>query len=532
MPIYPGITVPEVLFRVTFTYNLPPGLVVATPSEFTGSCGGGTISAQAGGTVIALSGAILQPRTPCTFSINVFARGEGLQNNTVTVSDTPSGIAGNTASASLHAGNLLSKAFGAQFININGVTSLTITLTNITATLLTGMAFSDGLPVGLAAMADKSLINACGGTLRVDATALISVAGVNLAPGASCVVSMNVVGKSPGVKNKQTSAVSTVQGVVGAPAMASIAVSPNTEPVLAPTLGQKFGAAGILINGQTTLTFTLANPNPFYPLTGIAFTDILPPGLIVASPNALASDCGGPISAPSGSTALLTNATSVVTATESGPGLQAVATIFVVNALDPVRPPLLTQAFGSEFVNLDASTSLTFTLRNPNALTLLNGIGFSEPLPAGLTIATPSGLTTDCGGVAVAPAGTETISLASVSLAPFGVCTLALRVKGVSGGAQTSTTSEVTSLEGGSGPAAVAAIMVRTIIDSDAVQVGYASSLPGGDSVINLTNTGTLTLPGNVETSGNICVNIYTFDTDEELMTCCSCLGLVRGICG
>ena len=47
-------------------------------------------------------------------------------------------------------------------------------------------------------------------------------------------------------------------------------------------------------------------------------------------------------------------------------------------------------------------------------------------------------------------------------------------------------------------------------------QVGYAANLNLGNSVINLTNTGF--------TGGNLCVNAYAFDTQEEQISCCSCL--------
>jgi hypothetical protein len=64
----------------------------------------------------------------------------------------------------------------------------------------------------------------------------------------------------------------------------------------------------------------------------------------------------------------------------------------------------------------------------------------------------------------------------------------------------------------------------------DAFQVRYASNLPIGDSVVNLTNTGTLTLPTGLTTTGNICVNVYTFDASEELISCCSCLVTPNGL--
>jgi hypothetical protein len=72
---------------------------------------------------------------------------------------------------------------------------------------------------------------------------------------------------------------------------------------------------------------------------------------------------------------------------------------------------------------------------------------------------------------------------------------------------------------------------VVPIIDPEsAFQVRYASNLNIGDSVINLTNTGTLTLPSGLTTTGNLCVNVYTFDANEELISCCSCLVTPNGL--
>jgi hypothetical protein len=57
----------------------------------------------------------------------------------------------------------------------------------------------------------------------------------------------------------------------------------------------------------------------------------------------------------------------------------------------------------------------------------------------------------------------------------------------------------------------------------DSYQMGYATYLKNGDSTLILSNSGASNLGGGPG-SGNLCVNIYVFDTSEEMNECCSCL--------
>ena len=110
---------------------------------------------------------------------------------------------------------------------------------------------------------------------------------------------------------------------------------------------------------------------------------------------------------------------------------------------------------------MNRTTTLTFTLTNPDPATALTGVGFTDTLPAGLVVDTPNGLTGTCGGGTIsATAGGTAISLAGATLAAGGSCVFAIDVLAVATGFQVNTTGAVTSANGGVGNAGSASIAV------------------------------------------------------------------------
>jgi hypothetical protein len=68
--------------------------------------------------------------------------------------------------------------------------------------------------------------------------------------------------------------------------------------------------AAIPLNGGGNLTFSISNSNATVALTGVAFTDALPPQLLVATPNGAVDNCGGTLTATPGTGSItLTGAT-------------------------------------------------------------------------------------------------------------------------------------------------------------------------------------------------------------------------------
>jgi fimbrial isopeptide formation D2 family protein len=264
--------------------------------------------------------------------------------------------------------------------------------------------------------------------------------------------------------------------------VATVSTASFGQPAPLPlTIAKAFGAAIIPPGGITSLTFTVSATNA---LANVSFTDTLPPGMVVATPNGLSTTCGsGTITAVAGSgTISLTGLTfgaagsctitANVTATSAatynnavlvsdvnaGPGNTATATIVVA------LPPTIAKAFADPDLQLlgpGNTTTLTFTITNPNPGPALTGIAFVDTLPSGLVVSSPSNLTANCGGVTIATS--NSITLSGGALAAGASCTISVNVTAAQIGVQINTTSTVTAAGGFVGNAATAVTTVNDL---------------------------------------------------------------------
>src|SRR5262249_3423979 len=465
---------------VGFSDTLPAGLVVSTPNGLSGSCGGGTITATQNTNVISLSGATLPATSSCTFSANLTGTAQGSRNNTTVNVTSTEGGTGGTASASINveAPPSIAKVFNPSTISLNATTSLTFTITNPGAnpSALTGVAFSDTLPTGLTVANASATV--CGGTLTLTAPTGIDLTGATINPNSQDQFSITVTGAVAGQYTNTTGNVTSTNGGTGNTASANLTVGTP------PSITKAFGAASILVGASTSLTFNITNPNTTLALTGMAFTDNLPAGLVVATPSGLSNACGGTVTATAGSGSISlsggtlaasasctislnvtgaqagvqNNTTGPISSTESGAGATSnTASITVIG------PPNIAKAFGAASINLNATTTMTFTITNPNATVTLTGLAFGDTLPGGLVVATPNGLTGSCGAGTITTgtvSGFSVVNLSGGTIAAGGSCTFAVNVVGQTGGHKVNTTGTVTSANAGNGNQATASIDV------------------------------------------------------------------------
>src|SRR5262249_41551211 len=122
----------------------------------------------------------------------------------------------------------------------------------------------------------------------------ISVANGNLPASGTCNISVDVVATATGVLTNTTGNVTSTNGGTGGTASATLTV------IAPPSIAKSFAASVIIVGGDTTLTFTITNPNTTTALTGVAVSDTLPAGLVVAATPNVANTCTGLVIATAG----------------------------------------------------------------------------------------------------------------------------------------------------------------------------------------------------------------------------------------
>jgi hypothetical protein len=121
-----------------------------------------------------------------------------------------------------------------------------------------------------------------------------------------------------------------------------------------------------------------------------------------------------------------------------------------------VVAPTLAKAFGASQVGVGLSTTLAFTVNNPNSSTPLVNVNFNDVLPSGLVVASPNGLGGTCvstqGASIIANPGNGSVSLASLNLAATASCSFSVNVTATSRGNKVNTTGNISaSFDAGGG---------------------------------------------------------------------------------
>jgi uncharacterized repeat protein (TIGR01451 family) len=461
------------------TDMLPAGLNTVPATVLT-NCSPGTPSQT--GDSVSLSGATIPQGGSCTLTVQVTSAATGVYTNTIdpgALTTSNSGPNTNTATATLTVANppTLSKAFAPNPILPNGTSTLTITLTNPNSNvpLTLSSPLTDTLPANVTTDGGTAATSCSGGTPS-QMTGSVTLTGGTIPTSGSCTLTVNVTSATAGghLNTIAAGALATNGGTNADPATATLVVG---NP---PAVTKTFSPDKIKTGATTAMTIAITNNNPTDPFNNVSFTDTLPAGLTV--PDAAATtQCGtgtltvasNVITLTGGTINANTTCTLTFTATGATPGVKTNSvTVNTANfgsgtgsgTVTVYDVPTLSKGFSPMSVPFGGTSTLSFTLTNPNSFTggELSGLSFSDTLPAGVTVGTSS--TSACGGTLTTTAP-NLIAFSGGTLGtanPANTCTLNVTVTGTQLGMHTNTVTSLTATETGANPVSAMATLTVT----------------------------------------------------------------------
>ena len=513
-----GVTITDVL-PAGFTYA-STGAITFTGSPASAARIGGTNPAV-GATNPAWTGFTVPGggSVTLTFTANIAAGTlNGTYFNSTNVIPAESGAIVNNfgpgAPVTLAAASL-TKIFGAvnpASTQVGVAIPLTFTVTKLAGGALSGVAFTDNLPAGLT-VSGVPATPQCGGTVS-GAGATITVTGASLAAAATtCTITVNVISATSGTYTNNSSNISATSPVTlittGANATLNVSNAALTKTFLTPTIG---------VNGTSVLRFTLTNATAGAAHSGLGFTDTLPANVSVVAGFTVSQCNGGTVSSSgaqnislSGASLAAGSTTCNVDVTVRGTvpgtyvnnstnisGLTGGLTALAVNATLQVRGTVLEKNFSAANIGGGGTSILTFVLTSGAGNPAQTALGFTETLPANVTLsAVPA--TPQCGGSVTGAIGGSTITFSAGTLAlGTSACTISATVTSNVVGTYVNDSSRITGASSGMDTTGVNATLTVTNV---VLSKQFATSPVNANSSVALTFTFT-NRPGNPAQSG------------------------------
>lgn len=462
---------------LAFTDVMPSGMTIASPSNASTTCTGGTLTAVAGTDTISLSGASVAAGVSCSVQADVTASVSGSLVNTtgdLTSSLGNSGTASDTLVVDPPPPPEFSKSFAPGTVDYGDNSTLTLTINNSQSLVqASSLSFTDTMPSGMTVASPSNASTTCtGGTLTaVSGSGTVSLSGSSVAAGASCTVQVDV---TAGVSGSLANITSDLTSSLGNSGTASDTLEVNAPPP--PVFAKTFAPDTINFGGTSTLTFSIDNTASPAQATALAFTDVMPSGMAVASPANASTTCtGGTLTASSGSGTISLSGAAVATASSCVVQVDVTANASgsLVNlsgdltsswgnsgtATDtlevlPPPPPDFSKAFDPGIIDFGGISTLTFTIDNSASAAQASSLSFIDSMPAGMTVASPSNVVSTCaGGTVSAASGSGTVSLGGAAVSANASCTISVDVIASEAGALLNMTGDLTSSLGNSGTA-------------------------------------------------------------------------------
>lgn len=372
-----------------------------------------------------------------------------------------------------HAQPSFSKSFSPNTIGPGSVSTLTFTIDNTDEVLpVVDLAFTDTLPAGVTIATLENATTTCtsGIVTAPNGGGMISFSNGGLAPGTSCIVTVDVTSSTPGTHMNVSGDLTSSAGNSGT-AAADLVVSTGR-----PGFTKSFAPNPIVVGTTSVLTFTIDNTANASLALNLAFTDNLPTGLVVANPANASTSCNNPfpstltatpgassITLSSGSVPATSTCTVTVEVTASIAGVLGNTTESLTSHLGSsgkaaatlvVNRDFLVKNFVDDPAPPGGTVTLEFTLTNFDRTNQATNISFTDDLDAALSglVAVGLPLANPCGAGSQLT-GTNLLTLTGGNLPAEGFCTFQVTLQvpaGAAAGTYTNSTSSVTATVGGS----------------------------------------------------------------------------------
>ncbi len=454
-----------------FSDTMPTEIGVATPSNATTTCTGGTLTAASGTSDITYTGGTVSAMASCTVTVDVTSTTAGSHVNLTGDLTSSLGTSGTaTDTLTVNPPPTFAKVFSPNPILVGAVTTLTFTIDNSTSTVdATSVDFTDNLPAAVVVATPANTTNTCtGGTLTAaSATSVVSYTGGTVSALSSCTITVDVTSSTPGSHVNLTGDLTSSLGNSGTAADTLVVNS-------APGFTKVFAPNPSLVGTASTLTFTIDNTANTVDAASLDFTDNLPAGLVVFTPSSAATTCtGGTLTAAAGSSVItytggtapaMSTCTITVDVTSAMVGSYVNLTGDLTSSLgnsgtatDTLvvnMAPSFMKVFAPNPIGAGGVTTLTFTIDNSTSTLDATAVDFTDTFPAGLVVATPSGAATTCiGGTLTASAGSGSVTYTGGTVTAMTMCTISVDVTAAAAGDFVNTTGDLTSSLGNSGSA-------------------------------------------------------------------------------
>lgn len=463
------------LNKVSVLDPLPAGMVIASPANAYSTCGGvPVIVATPNANSASIQDVVLPPHGTCDFLFDVVGTGSSNWTNTIPVGNVKASggvqnvlpvtaLLTNSSGGALTVTNNMSPnnlsapgAYSTLTVLIKNTGSVTLddlTLTNY----FTDNGLAGGTPTGMEVPADPNFSTTCpsGVVSRGADGQSVKLSGVQLAAGASCVVTTSVMLNNAGtVQNTiPEHAITTAQGVTNQTySVTSLSVGGSIGVI------KSFTPSVIQPGERSRLRLTFINPSSVN-LTALTATDNLPSGLVVpASANPTTTCSNATITAATSSQVKVTGGTLAAAANNIASSCYAEIDVEAVTAnsytntmapgdvsasngsvtitnpepatahLEVRNPVVISKAFNPTFVAPGVPSTVTITLQNNNAIALDYAV-LNDVLPANLVVAQiPNASTTCSNGVVSATTSATSTQLIGATLPANSSCTVKFNV--------------------------------------------------------------------------------------------------------